>query len=61
MDVAGASIAMANQRYAAGAESSLVRKALDVEGAAVTQLIDALPVATPGPIGSLGNNIDVRA
>ena len=60
MDVAGASIALANQRYAAGAQASMIRKALDTEGAAVTQLLDALP-PTPGPIGSLGQHIDIRA
>lgn len=60
MDVAAASIGMANERYATTVGTAVMRRALDTEGAAVTQLLDAM-MPTPNPIGSLGHHLDVRA
>lgn len=40
---------------------SMMRKALDIQAAQATQLIEAAAQTAPSPSGSLGHNIDVRA
>jgi hypothetical protein len=59
IDIAAGFSSVAAQSVQVAASTAVLAKAMKAEASAATMLLDAMP--TPAPMGSLGNNLDIRA